>query len=184
MNHREQAVAEDRSGQQVALAAHRAEFAKRIKKARRVEADILRGVSSDDEHHPILFKHYRTFSDLFETATVVEDLWYYKSTDVHTWPLDEHLPGGRVRKGAGQATLNSFCSVRGAHNTVFLDVRPRKAVVDMIGERMMLSDQYRINFGIVCREGGSALVTAHYNLISGSRWLALIHADTIPGIGR
>lgn len=182
MNQRERAIAEDKAGQQVILAAERAQTAKRIKKAREVSAQIFKDIESSGR--PIHFPHFRHFSDLFESATVVEDLSGHRSTDVHVWKVGELLKGGKVRKGTGRASLSSFCSVSGVGEHACLDVRPRQAVTDMIGEKMMLGDQYVINLEIIVREGGTALVTAHYNLISGSRWLAIIHADTIPGVGR
>ncbi len=182
MDQRERAIAEDRAGQQVILAAERAETAKRIKKTREVSVQISKDIEASER--PVHFDHFRHFSDLFESGTIVEDLSSYKSTDVHVWKVDELLKGGKVRKGTGQATLSSFCAVNGIGEHACLDVRPRQAVIDMIGEKMMLCDQYVINFEVVVRDNGTALVTAHYNLISGSRWLALIHSDTVPGIGR
>lgn len=181
MNQNQRAIAEDKAGQEVSLAAHRAQFAKRIRKARRVEADIVQSLAACDQHHPILFKTYRTFSTLFESSTPVEDYSRDAPTVVHTWKVDELLPSGKVRRGAGRAELSSFCTVSDGGNRYSLNVVPRKAVIDMIGENMMLGDQYRIAFEVIVRVGGSALVTAHYNLISGSRWLAIVHSDTVPG---
>ncbi len=183
MNQRQRAIAEDRAGQEVNLAVERAEFARRIKKARKTETAILDGVrSADCQGRPIIFQAYRTFSTLFESATLLDTLSGYKSTAVHTWKVDEQLNDGRVRSGTGDAVLDSFCSVSGVKGHLWFDVRPRKAVIDAIGSRMMLCDRYRINFEVVVRNDDTALVTAKYNLISGSRWLALIHSDTIPGL--
>lgn len=152
---------------------------------RATEREALQGVEHAEAlGHSVLFPSYRAFSDLFESATVVTDFSSYKSSDVKTWKVDEFLRGGRVREGIGRAKLSSYCAVRGSKDHVGLDVRPSQAVIDMIGEKMMLGDQYVINFEIIVRKGGTALVTAHYNMISGSRWLAIVHADTIPGVGR
>jgi hypothetical protein len=172
MNQRDRAIAEDLAGQQVVTAASRAAHMKRVDRARKTEVEIQRGIASAaKDGRGIVFTAYRTLSSLFEVATEVEDLSRYKPTVVHKWPLD-----------TGWAELSSFCTVGGAKvDRGCLDVRPRKAVVDAIGERVILSDGYTFHFEVVVRGDGTALVLVKYDRIIGSRWLAIIHAETVPG---
>ncbi len=167
------AIAEDLAGQQVIMAASRAEHAKRVDRARKTEVEILDGIASAArDGRNIVFTAYRTLSSLFEEMTEIESLSNYKSKVVHAWPLD-----------TGRAELSSFCAVSGVNtDRVFLDVRPRKAVVDAIGERVILSDGYTFHFEVVVRGDGTALVLVKCDQIIASRWLAIVHAETIPGL--
>jgi hypothetical protein len=172
MRQRERAISEDLAGQDVVAAAERGARMRRIDRARKTEVEIQRGIASAaKDGRGIVFTAYRTLSDLFETSVQIEDLSGYKSTVVHKWPLD-----------TGWAELSSFCTISGADVLrSCLDVRPRKAVIDAIGERMIMSDGYSFHFEVVARGDGTALVLAKYNQIIGSRWLAIIHAETVPG---
>lgn len=132
---------------------------------------------------PVLFPGITDFNKLFASAVVVRPGESIKSRDVHTWKVNELLPGGKVRKGTGRADLDSFCAVYcSTGDYAHLHVVPHPEIIQAIGTNMMLSDQYRINFQINVRDpsAGTALVTAHYNMICGSRWFAIIDASTIP----
>ncbi len=172
MNQRERAIAEDAAGQQVVTAASRAAHMKRVDRARKTEVEILAGIRhAEEDGRRVAFTAYRTLSCLFEEMSVVEDLSGYKSKVVHRWPLD-----------TGYAELSSFCSVSGAKvDRTCLDVKPRKAVIYAIGESMIMSDGYTFHFEVVARGDGTALVLAKYDQIIGSRWLAIVHAETVPG---
>lgn len=175
MNQRERAIAEDAAGQQVVTAASRAAMMKRVDRARKTEVEILRGIASASANgRVIVFTAYRTLSCLFEDMVEIEDLSEYKSKVVHRWTLNK-----------GYAELSSFCTVSGAGalgaHVRHLDVKPRKAVIDAIGERVILSDGYTFHFEVIVRGDGTALVIVKHDQIIGSRWLAIIHAETVPG---
>lgn len=129
----------------------------------------------------ILFPEIKSFSEMFESATLIKSLDGYESTNVHTFQVDEILRSGRIRKGTGRAHISSFCVVT-VPNPRHLDVVPNEKIVEAIRAHMLLCDQYVINFHITVRDDGTALVTAKYNMILGSRWFALIDANTIPNI--
>lgn len=61
-----------------------------------------------------------------------------------------------------------------------LRVRPSKALVAWIRERMILVDRDLMYFGACVRDDGTALLTVSYSQILGSRWLALVPASTVP----
>ena len=132
--------------------------------------------------------HVRKFSDIFDRSEVVTREKLMKvisgqpSTFVREWNVDELLPSGRTRTGTGRAQLLTFCSVRNntQNKSWNLDVFPKPEVVELVEKNMMLGDGYRINFEIIIRDGGVALVCAHYNMISGSRWFGYIDGETIP----
>jgi hypothetical protein len=136
----------------------------------------------------ILMPGARKFEDVFATAAVVtsEDLGRRIQQPTRLskeWAVDEFLPHGRIRKGTGLAGLCTFCSVRstkGRRSGLYFDVTVRPEVLELIENHMMLGDGYRINFEIVAYDDNTALVCAHYNMISGDRWFAYIDADTIP----
>lgn len=128
----------------------------------------------------VLFPNYTKFSDLFDDYKVIEDLGQYKSRSVHTIVVDELLNYGKVRPSMGRASINSFCSVRGRTQSASLDVVPNADVIAAVCKNMFLGDQYVINFNITIRSDKVALVSAHYNMITGSRWFAFITTDSIP----
>lgn len=139
-----------------------------------------------DSSKQILMPKARKFDDLFVSATVVTDLSARAQTSIATskvWHVDELINRSPfVRKGTGRAGLCTFCSVRGADGKHrYLDVTPKPEIFDLVEQHMMLGDGYYINFEIIAYDDGTALVTAHYNVITGSRWFAFIDASTIPG---
>jgi hypothetical protein len=131
--------------------------------------------------HPVMVPGARELSDLFERVEVVTDLSRYTSGRAKTWRPDELGRGGSVRRGAGEAWLSTFCGVRGTPFS--LDVWPTAEVLELVERRMMICDGTVINFEITIRNGGRcALVAAHYNQISGSRWFAIVDADKVRAL--
>lgn len=123
--------------------------------------------------HRLLFPHVRKLSELFVRVEPIEDLARFSSRAVHTWEVKDHW--GRP---AGRALLSSFCSV--SHPRPSLNVTPKLEVIEKLGRNMLLVDGYVLNFEIVVRGDGTALVLCKYNRILGSRWLAIIPASEIP----
>jgi hypothetical protein len=77
--------------------------------------------------------------------------------------------------------ISEYCSVRGRRGDFYsLRVTPGKKLLAYLSKTMLLIDNDQINFEIVIREGGKALVLAKYNQIIGSRWLALVPATEVP----
>lgn len=127
----------------------------------------------------VLLPQVRRLDELFERIDVVTDLHGYTSGRAKEWSFEEKDIGGRTVKA--EAWLSTFCSVRG---TPFnLDVQPTPETVKLVERTMMICGGYVINFGITVRAGGEcALVEAHYNMISGSRWFAIVDADHIRAL--
>lgn len=147
----------------------------------RIKKEIL---GAKDMGYAILFPDARKFEDIFQSATPVRPGESFRSSIVHTWTVDELFWDGKVRKDTGRAELDSFCSVWCSPEQSYnhLSIVPKPEIIQMIGSQMLLCDQYRINFQINIRDEkkGTALVSAHYNMICGSRWFAIIDASTIP----
>jgi hypothetical protein len=144
-------------------------------------------LSIKHSHQKVLMPYVRKFSDIFERSEVItsEQLSHRvssktPSTFAREWHVDELLPRGKIRKGTGRAQLLTFCSVRSASKSWNLDVFPKPEVIELVEKNMMLVDDYRINFEIIIRESGVALVCAHYNMISGSRWFGYVDGETVP----
>lgn len=129
--------------------------------------------SVDRVGHRLLFPEVRKLSELFLRVERVEDLMRFSSRVVHTWQVNDH--NGRP---AGEARLSSFCSV--SHPRPSLNVTPRPEVIEKLGRNMLLVDGYVLNFEIVVRADGTALVLCKYNCILGSRWLAIVPASEVP----
>lgn len=142
---------------------------------KRIRGEILGAKSIG---YNVLMPEVRSLKEIFASCSVVKDLARYKSRPVHTWTVDR-ISGYRIYAGEGRATLSSFVSVRGKPHS--LDVTFRPEVVKLVGEKMMLCDDYVINFQAVIRSNGVALIEAHYNLISGSRWFAFVPASELDG---
>jgi hypothetical protein len=60
--------------------------------------------------------------------------------------------------------------------------RPTQQVIDYICDAMLKIDYDTIRFEIVVRDDGSALVSANYDHILGSLWLAFIDVDELPPV--
>lgn len=145
-----------------------------------MEAKILEGQEvAKSFGQSIAFPEARVWRDVIVSETVVTDLRNYKSKHVKEWACDEFLRNGRIRKGTGRAYLESFMTGHHARRGSF-DIVPTQQTIDYIAFKMMLSDQYRINLLYTVRDNGTALIYAQYNQISGSRWIAIIDASTIP----
>lgn len=134
---------------------------------------------------PVAMPAVRSFSELFESASPVGDLIGYRSRTVKEWRVDAAGRNGTVRRGAGRATVSSFCPVTsvGSGRRSHLDVVPRPELIGFVGENMLLADGYSVSFEVTVYEDGTALVSARYNAISGCRWVAFVDADTVPGVG-
>lgn len=119
----------------------------------------------------LIFPEAREFSDIFKGYKVITDLATYKDRVFHQWKDND-----------GYCSLMAFCRVHGSTQgpDVHLDVDPKDRVVFEIGKRMALHSNFRINFEVVVRPGGSALVVAKYDQILGDRWIAIIDSSTIP----
>jgi hypothetical protein len=131
----------------------------------------------------VLLPEVRRFDEIFSDASLNED---YKSGTIHSWKVDELLPYGKINKGTGVATVQSFCGVYTLDRKYkHLRIVPNEKTIQLIEANMLLGDGYNINFQINVRDNkcawkGTALVSAHYNMICGSRWFAVIDASTIP----
>jgi len=76
--------------------------------------------------------------------------------------------------------IGAFCSVKMAGSRFSMWVRPSDFIASFIIESMLMITGDNIWFEIIGYEDGTALVVANYNVILGSRWLAVIDAATIP----
>ena len=123
----------------------------------------------------VLRPDVRRLDELFSKVERIGDLHGYRSRPVHVWTVDDWRTG---RRGGGRAELSSFCAVHGRPYS--LDVEPRPELVGLISREMMICDDYRISFKVVVRSGGTALVCAEYNQITGGRWLAIVPASEVP----
>ncbi len=145
-----------------------------------VERTILQGIAygESERRSLIWFPKIRSLREIFTACHKVEDLGKYKSTNVHTWKF----PSGLKDRITSEAHLSSFVSIQARNRSrPCLDVQVQPEIIQWIPQHMMLSDQYVLNFQIVERCDGTALVTLHYNQISGSRWIALIPASELDG---
>lgn len=153
--------------------------------------DILEQIalSIKHSHQRVLMPEVTKFEDIFERSEIITSAQLSQlvsskapSKFSREWKVDELLPRGGTRKGTGRAQLMTFCSVRDVmrNKSWNLDVFPKPEVIELVEKHMMLGDDYRINFEIIIRDGGVALVCAHYNCISGSRWFGYVDGNTIP----
>lgn len=103
-------------------------------------------------------------------------------------PALEHWPAPEAHKDDGITRLSSGCAVRYASDTEgddkgedhWLTVDPPNSVIEWVGENMLLMDRDTLNFSVVMRRGGTALILVSYNIILGSKWLAIVDARTVP----
>lgn len=153
-----------------------------------IESKIQVGIARASLYQKaIMMPDVRKFEEIFATHTVIPELGSYKSKAAHTWKVLELLPDGKSRPNSGIAELSSFCpcdlaqSVHTERGWKYFDITATPQTIKTIFDNMLLVDQYVINIGISERDDGTALVFANYNMISGSRWLAIIDSSTIPG---
>ncbi|QOX80912.1 methyltransferase (plasmid) [Trichlorobacter lovleyi] len=91
----------------------------------------------------------------------------------------------KLVKPSGHPDISTFCWVsyiqgyEGPRPSSFY-ATPNKSLVEWIAHEMMYS--CGIHFKIILYDDGTALLTAEYDQILGSRWLALIKTETVPAI--
>jgi len=126
----------------------------------------------------IAFPDVKSFGELFPVAKEHDTT---PCPPIHVYETDEVEYGyNRRREYKGRCRLSSGCSVRRPDAWQFLQVEPREGLVEWIAENMLLADLDTISFEAVVRDDGTALLLASYSQIIGSRWLALVPADTLP----
>jgi hypothetical protein len=136
-----------------------------------VESRIRDGIrSAVASGKPVMFPKARSFVELFLDAHAIADLspGRYRPKAVHRF-------GDPGREG----TVSSFCSVS---DGAALDVTPRSPV--LLGIQAAMLPAYRIDFKVVVRPDGTALVAACYGEILGDRWLAIVDPQSVPGRAR
>ena len=181
---KQRAVDEDIAGQQVLAAAGMAIIARHADRARRIEREILKGLeAAKGLGKPVAFPITRVCSFFFPDATPVEDLAKYESKDVVIFAdATRLLPSGRT-DNKGDCYISGYVSVHGITGHHGLNVKSfPEYLVNWVRANMMITDGTRISFQITVRDNGTALVTAHHLQLSGSRWLGIIHAPTVPDV--
>jgi hypothetical protein len=127
-------------------------------------------------HQRLLWPEATSFGELFKEARRIDDLSKYKSTEAHVFDV-----GDPYREGIrGKAAISSFCSVRGRGDRWSYDLKPTEKTVELVRENMLLMPDYRISFEINVYKDGTALVSAQYDQICGSRWFTFIDRSTLP----
>lgn len=76
--------------------------------------------------------------------------------------------------------IGTHFSVDGSKGFYFFKVQPTEMVVEFLKKSLVFIDYDEIYFQAIMRNDGEALITANYNRIIGSRWLALIPHSEIP----
>jgi len=132
--------------------------------------------------HELLWPEADSFRDLVYDVREIEDLSNYRSTAAHAFDVEDPYSRAK-RKKRGRAELSSFCSVSGGGERRHFDLKPHGRLVELVKENMMLLPDYTINLEVHIYEDGLALVSAHYNQIIGSRWIALVDAGTVRAEG-
>ena len=100
---------------------------------------------------PVEFPEARELSDLFEVCEPIDDLAHWEPKDGFT-----------------------FCAA--SEGVRAMQVKPTARTQKVLDS--MLQD-LRITFMITLRGSGTALITAEYTEIIGSRWLAIIDANRV-----
>lgn len=116
---------------------------------------------------PLAFPEAQSFWDIFEAAGP------YRNTD----PAKAHLTPAEwpLIRTANGFVVGSYLSISGYHVPYSsLRVRPRPEVVEYIKANMLPIEHDRIFFKATVRASGEVLLTADYNSIIGSRWLAVV----------
>lgn len=129
--------------------------------------------------HSLTFEDYQSFSDLFTSAVP------YDSGDRLKNRQEWTMIGDRTIKGEHSETnvITSWCNIQGAlaGKCPSLHVTPTAEIISWIRSNMLPIDYDHIYFQITIRDANQALVSAQYNTIIGSRWLALVDPWTVPG---
>ncbi len=181
---RQRAEDEDIAGQQVLAAAASAVTARHADRARRIEREILKGKEAAKTlGKPIAFPDVRVCSAFFPDATVIDDLGKYSSKDVVVFADATRLhPSGKT-DNKGECCISGYVAVHGVTGHYGLDVKVfPEFLVEWVRANMMITDGIRISFQVNVRDNGTALVTVHHLQLSGSHWLGIIHAPTVPDV--
>ena len=139
------------------------------------------------------------WSDIFKSATPRDldssavrsqlDLdAYRKRTTAHTWSVDDWnaKPGKRARKLP--CYLSRFATLKiqtgteadRSWRTVYLDVEPTDAAIEVIGNNAVLPEYDTLNCEIIGWPDGRSLVVCRNSKIIGGPWVAIIDSATIP----
>lgn len=96
----------------------------------------------------------------------------------HIEPYDAGKKAGRWDTDGNRGLI--FCNVSGGGKS-FL-VQPSAEVVKVVTNALKIVFDENIYFTIVIRDNGTALITAQYNLIIGSRWLVVLPLTEISAL--
>lgn len=130
--------------------------------------------------HPLAFPNVKRFAELFDQVEVVP---LHKTT---LRPLTLRRPDWRAfgkktsrRTPLVDVPIGPYCGIHGRDGFAHIYVHPAPAVAAFLEENWM-GDSTGC-FRVTVRDDGTALVTAEYDRIIGSHWLALVDASTVPG---
>lgn len=121
-----------------------------------------------------MFEKFQTKATAFPSITSFTDLF-------SKWELPGASADIPPSVEGTSFTILTHCAVYGPIPCTRLRVLPTQQVVDWI-QANMLPIEWGVYFLIHVYQDGSALVTVVYEQIIGSRWLAVIRADTIPDV--
>lgn len=139
---------------------------------------------------PATFPEARAFGDLFlyatpdKTKAPAPHVWRFEDVDFYT----SRKYGNRSRIIEGRASIGPYMyitpggDVKGARYHRALYVTPTRALVESIKATMLPINYDTINFKVIVFADGFARVWSEYSQISGSRLIAEISADSVPGI--
>ena len=106
---------------------------------------------------PVAFPYIRTFAELFPVLTDRRQAHAFgNSSEISNWV--------QIREPA-----------KYSHTRAMLP----QWLIDWLQENMLAVDHDSIYFQVIVRDDQHALVTAQYNQIIGSRWLALIDTNSV-----
>jgi hypothetical protein len=113
-------------------------------------------------YKPVLLPEALEFSELFDV--IGEEEW--------SVPLN---PGEK-----DTALIYHWCRLPEYKS---VHVRPKDEVIDTLRQTLIdTGERDRIHFECIAHDNGYALITAQYNLIIGSRYLAYIKVDSLPEV--
>ncbi len=118
---------------------------------------------------PLAFPDAKSFDELFTSYAP----W---NSALSRRPTRQAIEGIKMGK---HGMIGPYLSMRGGNS---LAVKPNAAVIDFVKNNMLPIVEDHIHFEIIDRGEGESLVTASYNKIIGSRWLALIKTSTVPRV--
>ncbi len=130
----------------------------------------------ENPHQRLLWPEATSFRELFYDIRKVEDLSKYKSTDAHAFDVPDPYRKGR----RGRVTISSFISCKGWGDRRHYDAKPHGRTIELVQENMLLVPGYRISFEVNAYKDGTALVSAQYDQICGSRWFTFVDSSTLP----